>query len=117
MPRSEHSAVTDNENLVSAEHGGEMQVDPQILRALAGQADSVAGVITSADIGTKATTAADGLPGSTTQWAAHSVGDHFTQMAKQLADNVTKMGQDVRGAGDEFEATDDALADTFDGLF
>jgi uncharacterized protein YukE len=94
-----------------------MQVDPQILRALAGQADSAAGVVASADVGTKAATAADGLPGSTTQWAAHSVGDHFTQMAKALADNVTKMGHAVRGAGDAFEVADDSLAGTFDGLF
>jgi uncharacterized protein YukE len=94
-----------------------MEVDPQILRALAGQVDSVAGVITSADIGSKATTAADGLPGSTTQWAAHTVGAHFTDMATKLADNVTKMGQAVRGAGDAFEVSDDALAGAFDGLF
>jgi uncharacterized protein YukE len=97
--------------------GVEMQVDPQILRALAGQVDGVAGVIRSADVGTKATTAADGLPGSTTQWAAHSVGSHFTQMATKLAENVTKVGQAVRGAGDTFEATDDVLAGAFDGLF
>ena len=57
------------------------------------------------------------LPGSTTQWAAHSVGEHFTTMADELADNVTKMGQAVRGAGDAFEVTDDALAGAFDGLF
>lgn len=94
-----------------------MQVDPQVLRALAGQADRVAGVISSADIGAKATTAADGLPGSTTQWAAHSVGQHFTAMATRLADNVTKIGQAVRGAGDTFEVADDALAGSFDGLF
>ena len=94
-----------------------MQVDPQVLRALSGQVDSVAGVIKSADVGTKATTAADGLPGSMTQWAAHSVGAHFTAMADKLSENVTKMGQAVRGAGDTFEATDDGLAGTFDGLF
>ncbi|OPX08024.1 type VII secretion target [Mycobacterium sp. AT1] len=94
-----------------------MQVDPQVLRALAGQADSVAGAVTSADVGTKVVTAADGLPGSTTQWAVHTVGDHFTQQAKKLADDVTKMGQAVRGAGDKFEVADDALAKSFDGLF
>lgn len=94
-----------------------MQVDPQVLRALAGQADSVVGVIKTADVGTKAVAAADGLPGSTTQWAAHTVGDHFTQMAKKLSDDVTKMSQAVRGAGDAFEVADDVLAKSFDGLF
>lgn len=94
-----------------------VDVDPQILRALAGQVDSAASVIVSADIGPKVTSAADGLPGSTTQWAVHSVGEHFTQMATKLAENVTKMGQAVRGAGDAFEVADDALAGSFDGLF
>jgi hypothetical protein len=94
-----------------------MKVDPQILRALATRADGVGGVVGSADIGSKAATAADGLPGATTQWAAHSVGDHFTRMATQLADNVARMGRAVRGAGDAFEVTDDALAGSFDGLF
>jgi hypothetical protein len=94
-----------------------MQVDPQVLRALAGQVSNAAGVIRSAELGTKDTTAADGLPGSTTQWAAHPVGEHFRAMADGLADNVTKMGQAVRGAGDTFEVADDALAGTFDGLF
>ncbi|MDF2470404.1 MAG: hypothetical protein K0Q61_2776, partial [Rhodococcus erythropolis] len=48
---------------------------------------------------------------------AGTVGDHFSQMAAKLADNVTKMGQAVRGAGDAFEVTDDALASDFDGFF
>ena len=99
------------------DRGVQVQVDPQVLRALAGQADRVAGVITTAGVATKAATAADGLPGSTTQWSAHSVGEHFAAMAKNLADDVTKMGQAVRGAGDTFEVTDDALAKSFDGLF
>ena len=94
-----------------------MQVDPQILRALAKQADGAADAISTADVGTKAATAADGLPGSTTQWAAHTVSEHFTQMATQLADNVVRMGRAVHGAGDAFEVADDALAGAFDGLF
>ncbi len=94
-----------------------MQVDPEVLRAFAGQVDTVAGVITSADIGDKVSTSADALPGSTTQWAAHSVGAHFSAMAAKLAKNVTAMGTAVRGAGDTYNMTDDALAGQFDGLF
>lgn len=94
-----------------------MQVDPEVLRALAGQVDGVAGVITAADLGGTASTAAEGLPGSTTQWAVRAVGEHFSTAADQLAQNVTKLGQAVRGAGDTFEVTDDALAGTLDGLF
>jgi len=92
-------------------------VDPEILRALAGQADGASAAITTADLGKKASSAGEGLSGSTTQWATRSVGDHFTTMTAALADNVAKMGQAVRGAGDTFEVADDALAGSFDGLF
>lgn len=94
-----------------------MLVDPAVLRTLASQTDAASATISAADIGTKMTSAADGLPGSTTQWAARAVGEHFSQMATQLADSVAKIGQAVRGAGDSFEVTDDALASDFDGLF
>ncbi|BBX27449.1 hypothetical protein GCM10009632_39020 [Mycolicibacterium alvei] len=94
-----------------------MLVDPEVLRTLASQADAASSTISSADVGSKATSAADGLPGSTTQWAARTVGEHFSNAAIKLADNVTKMGQAVRGAGDAFEVADDALASNFDGLF
>ena len=60
-----------------------MLVDPEILRAFAGQVDSVSAAITGADVGKK----------------------------------VSSAGQAVRGAGDTFEVTDDALAGSFDGLF
>ncbi|OCB14189.1 hypothetical protein A5717_11325 [Mycolicibacterium porcinum] len=94
-----------------------MLVDPDMLRGLADQVQVASTTITSADVGTKTQSAADGLPGATTQWAVRSVGEHFSQMATKLADNVAKMGQAVRGAGDAFEVTDDALANDFDGLF
>ncbi|CKH15594.1 type VII secretion target [Mycolicibacterium smegmatis] len=94
-----------------------MEVDPQILRALAGQVDAAGTVISSADVGGKTVSAADGLPGSTTQWATRAVGEHFSSIASKLAENVTKMGKAVRGAGDAFEVTDDSLASDFDGLF
>lgn len=92
-------------------------VDPEVLRALAAQTDAASSTITSADVGNKTTSAADGLPGSTTQWAARTVGEHLSQVATKLADNVTKMGRSVRGAGDAFEVADDVLAGNFDGLF
>ncbi|MCH9728333.1 MAG: hypothetical protein K0U84_01380 [Actinomycetia bacterium] len=94
-----------------------MLVDPEVLRTLASQTDAASSTISSAGVGKKTTSAADGLPGSTTQWSARTVGEHFAQMATKLADNVSKMGQAVRGAGDAFEVTDDALASDFDALF
>jgi uncharacterized protein YukE len=94
-----------------------MVVDPEVLRAFAGQVDITAATITAADVGHKTSSAADGLPGSTTQWATRAVGEHFSQVASQLAQNVTRMGTAVRGACDRFEVTDDALASQFDGLF
>ena len=94
-----------------------MLVDPEILRAFAGQVDAASATITAADLGGKASSAGDGMAGSTTQWATRSVGEHFTTLTAALADNVAKMGQAVRGAGDTFEVADDALAGSFDGLF
>jgi hypothetical protein len=92
-------------------------VNPELLRAFAAQVDTAATAIRTADVGHKATTAADGLPASTTQWAMRVVGEHMTQQANDIATNITKMGAAVRGAGDKYEVEDNALAGAFDGLF
>ena len=94
-----------------------MLVDPGLLRAFAAQVDAASAGIRSADTGHRATTAADGLPGSTTQWAMRLVGEHIAQRADDIATNVTKMGAAVRGAGEAYEVEDAALADVFDGVF
>ncbi len=94
-----------------------MLVDPDILRIFAAQVDAASTAIRAADVGNKVVNAADGLPGSTTQWSAHSVGEHIVGIANNIAENVRDMGIAVRGAGDAFEVTDDALAGSFDGLF
>lgn len=94
-----------------------MLVDPEILRAFAGHVDVVSGRIASAGVGPITTSASDGLPGSSTQWAARSVGEHLTLVADRLAQNVARTGEAVRGAGDTFEVTDASLSDSFDGLF
>jgi hypothetical protein len=92
-------------------------VNPDLLRAFAGQVETASASIRSAGIGQTASTAADGIPGSTTQWAMRLVGDHVTQRANAIATNVTNMGLAVRGAGDTYEVEDDALAGSFDKLF
>jgi hypothetical protein len=79
--------------------------------------DTASSTIKSVDVGHKATTAADGLPGSTTQWAVRVVGEHMAQRADDITANVTKMGAAVRGAGDRYEVEDAALAGAFDGVF
>ncbi|AMO59523.1 Uncharacterised protein [Mycolicibacterium phlei] len=94
-----------------------MLVNPELLRAFASQVETASTAIRNADVGGKASSAADGLPASTTQWAARIVGEHITQRAQDIATNVTKMGAAVRGAGDKYEVEDAALAGTFDGLF
>ena len=94
-----------------------LMVDPDILRAFAGQVDSASATIREADVGTKAAAAADGLPGSTTQWAARLVGAHLGEQADAIAANVTKMGSAVRGAGNTDEVTDSDLAGSFTGIF
>ena len=94
-----------------------MLVDPDILRAFAGQVDRVSASITDADIDSKTSTAADALAGSATQWGTHAVGGHFSQLADHLAQQVTRMGQAVRGAGNAYQVADDDLARDFKGLF
>ncbi|GAB3216530.1 WXG100 family type VII secretion target [Mycolicibacterium hippocampi] len=94
-----------------------MEVDPEVLRAFAGQVDTAAVRIREADVGTKVATAADGLDGSTTQWAARLVGAHVTEIVDQITTNVADMGTAVRGAANSYEVTDTDLADSFEGIF
>jgi hypothetical protein len=92
-------------------------VNPALLRAFASQVDTASASIRGADLGHKATTAADGIPASMTQWAMRLVGAHLADRANAIAKNVTDMGVAVRGAADEYEVEDTALAGAFDGLF
>jgi hypothetical protein len=92
-------------------------VDPEVLRAFAAKVDAVAATINGLDVGSVATTAADGLPGSETQWAARQVGDHLGLAADDIVNDITAMGQAVRGAGDRYEVDDAALAGIFKQLF
>lgn len=94
-----------------------MLVDPDVLRAFAGQVDIAAREIDAARVAEKLSSAGDALPGSTTQWAAHTVGEHFAHVLEELSQNVVKMGTVIRGAGNAYEVADDALAGQFDGLF
>jgi hypothetical protein len=94
-----------------------MLVDPEMLRALGGQTEVTSSMIAEADVGTKVATAADGLPGSTTQWAARLVGRHVAEQSTAIATNVTKMGQAVKGAGNTYEVADSELAGSFTGIF
>ncbi|WP_066902005.1 WXG100 family type VII secretion target [Mycolicibacterium houstonense] len=94
-----------------------MEVDPEILRAFAGQVDIASGLIREANVGTKVAIAADGLEGSTTQWAARLVGAHVKEVAEQIAADVNDMGTAVRGAGNTYETTDDGLAGSFGKIF
>jgi uncharacterized protein YukE len=92
-------------------------VNPQLLRGFAQQVDIAADTIRKANVGHVASTAADGLSGSTTQWAMRLVSDHMNQQANAIAKNVSDMGTAVRGAGDRYEVDDNTLAGAFDGLF
>jgi len=92
-------------------------VDPEVLRAFAAQVDSAAASISGLDVSGAATTSADGLPGSSTQWAARQVGHHLGLAAKDIAKDIQNMGAAVRGAGDRYEVDDAALAGVFKQLF
>lgn len=94
-----------------------MRVDPDVLRAFASQVDVVAGAINGLDVETAATSAADGLPGSGTQWAARRIGPHLGSAAADIVKDIGAIGTAVRGAGDRYEVEDAALANTFEKLF
>lgn len=94
-----------------------MLVDPEVLRAFAAQVNTAAASISGLDMGTVASTAADGLPGSATEWAARLNGAHLGLAAKDVVNDIGAIGTAVRGAGDKYEVDDAALARTFGGLF
>jgi uncharacterized protein YukE len=94
-----------------------MRVDPELLRGFASQVDAASTTIGAADVGRMMSTAADGLPGSTTQWAARLVGEYLATVEGKIAKNVSDMGAAVRGAADRYEVEDDVLAAKFKGLF
>jgi hypothetical protein len=92
-------------------------VDPEVLRAFAAQVDVAAIAIANIDVRGAATNSADGLPGSSTQWAAREVGHHLGLAAHDIVKDVSAMGTAVRGAGDRYEVDDATLAGTFKKLF
>jgi hypothetical protein len=94
-----------------------MRVDPQVLRAFAGRVDTASTKIAGAALGHAVSVAGDGLPGSATQWAARLVGEHIAMLEAKFATGVGDMRAAVHGAGDRYEAEDDALSREFDGLF
>lgn len=76
-----------------------MLVDPELLRAFARQVEAASSTVKSAAVGAKATTAADGLPYSTTQWAVRLVGRHMTHRSDAMR-FPPKSGQGLRGLSD-----------------
>jgi hypothetical protein len=92
-------------------------VNPEVLRGFAQQVDIATAAMNGIDIQSKAKTAADGLPGSSTQWATHEVGEHVWLAADDIQQRVACLGVAVRGAGDRYEVEDDALAGDFKRLF
>lgn len=92
-------------------------VDPEVLRAFAAQVDAAAAAIGGLDVGSVAPNSADGLPGSSTQWAAREVGHHLGLAANDIVKDISAMGSAVCGAGDRYEVDDATLAGTFRQLF
>jgi hypothetical protein len=94
-----------------------VRVKPEVLRGFATQVGTASAALGSADVGHMVSSAGDGLAGSSTQWAARLVGAQVGAMEGKIATNVADMGVAVRGAGDRFEVTDDALAGDFGKVF
>jgi len=95
-----------------------MLVNPEVLRAFAKQVDTASASLKGADGGLRnASAAADGLPGSATQWIMRQVGDQVWLVGDDIASQVASMGAMVRGAGDRYEVDDDTLAGDCKRLF
>ena len=94
-----------------------MLVDPELLRAFASQVDATGQTLKGLDVGRIATTSADSLQGSSTQWAARQVGEHLGLAANDISSDIDGLGAAVRGAGDRYEVSDESLASSFEGLF
>jgi hypothetical protein len=92
-------------------------VDPDLLRAFAAKVEAAAGGLQGLDVGATTTGAADGLPGSATQWSARHVGDRLGAIASSIVDDISAMGDAVHGAGDSYQVTDESLAGNFTNLF
>jgi hypothetical protein len=74
-----------------------MLVHPEVLRAFAGQVDAASSTIHGAAVSNKVATAADGLPGSTTQWAARLVGGQVTGRRERQLDLEDQLVPDADG--------------------
>ena len=94
-----------------------MLVDPDLLRAVADQTAITSSIVRETQAGTKVTTAADGLPGSTTQWAVRLLGDHVKEQAEAISMNVAELGTAVRGASNTYEVTDAELEASLKRVF
>jgi len=94
-----------------------LQVNPDVLRAFADRVTIASNAVREAKTAEIAQAAADGLPGSTTQWAVRLVGAHIAHVADEIATNLNAMRTAVRGAGDKYEVTDSDLSDSFKRLF
>jgi len=92
-------------------------IDPKILKAFAGRVDHASQLVQTADVGKRVTTSADGLDGSTTQWAARVIGASVTTAFDKIADGLNKEAAAVRGTGDTFQVADENLAGTFKTLW
>jgi hypothetical protein len=97
--------------------GALVLVDPELLRAFAGQVDAASMAMSGVNVDGTASGGADGLPGSETQWATRQVGDDVYLVAKDIVDDVASIGIAVRGAGERYEVEDDALAHGLKRLF
>jgi len=97
--------------------GSTLLVNPDLLRGFAQEVDTASTSIASADVGRGASQSADGLPGSSTQWAAALVGAQISSVQAKIATGIGKLGAAVRGAGDRYEVEDADLAQDFDKAF
>lgn len=94
-----------------------MQVAPEILRAFAGQTSTTSSTITENTLAGKAVEAFQGMPGSSSLWAAAMV-DVFTEdLTTKLSAGFDALATAARGTADSFEVADADLTAEINATF
>lgn len=91
-----------------------MLVDPEILRAFAGETSRTSDSIADNQLAGDVTAAFAGMPGSTSAWMAKSVEDFVRGLVIGLSDGFDELARSASGAANTFEVTDQGLAASID---
>ncbi|WAC57547.1 type VII secretion target [Gordonia sp. SL306] len=94
-----------------------MLVDPDTLRAFAGETSRTADTVSENDLSNSVPAAFAGMPGSTSLWAANSIDAFVTGLVTNLSDGFDALATAARGSADSYQVTDQDLAVAIDKVF